>query len=143
MRCHPKKQKLSQECGTLAQVRLEDVPGVLAVDGLDLKIMPGEVRAVAGGEWRASASPPSCTPQDLPERTIGASYGDALLAARSVGPAKPDTGWSSISETVEPEAENREIYDELYRIYRGLYPATREASHALADLQKGGAHVVT
>jgi hypothetical protein len=100
-------------------------------------------RRGACGEWRASASPPSCTPQDLPERTIGASYGDALLAARSVGPAKPDTGWSSISETVEPEAENREIYDELYRIYRGLYPATREASHALADLQKGGAHVVT
>jgi xylulokinase len=66
-----------------------------------------------------------------------------LLAARSVGLAKPDTDWSSILETVEPTAENREIYDELYRIYRDLYPATREASHSLADLQKGGADVVT
>src|SRR3712207_288910 len=96
-------------------------------------------RGACGGrrEWWASASPPSCTPQDLPEQTIGASYGDALLAARSVGLAKPHTDWSSISETVEPKAENREIYDELYRIYRGPYPATREASHALADLQRG------
>ena len=50
---------------------------------------------------------------------------------------------SPISETVEPRAENRGIYDELYRIYRELYPATREASHSLADLQKGGGDVVT
>ena len=102
-------------------------------------------RGACGGwrEWRASASPPSCTPQHLPEQNIGASYGDALLPARSVGLAKPDTDRSSISETVEPKAENRGIYDELYRIYRDLYPSTREASHALADLQEGGQGVVT
>ena len=103
-------------------------------------------RGACGGwrEWRASASPPSCTPQDLPEQTIGASYGDALLAARSFGLAKPHTDRSSISETVEPDERNRAIYDELYRIYRDLYPATREASHALADLQEeGGGDVVT
>ena len=103
-------------------------------------------RGACGGqrEWRASASPPSCTPQHLPEQNIGASYGDALLPARSVGLAKPDTDRSSISETVEPKAENRGIYDELYRIYRELYPATREPSHAIAEhLQEGGADVVT
>jgi xylulokinase len=81
-------------------------------------------------------------PQDLPEQTIGASYGDALLAARAVGLAQPETDWSRVSETVEPEAKNRGIYDELYGIYRELYPATREPSHALADLQKGGGDVV-
>ena len=54
--------------------------------------------------------------QDLPEQTIGASYGNALLAARSLGLAKADTDWSILSETVEPEAECRGIYDELYRI---------------------------
>ena len=82
-------------------------------------------------------------PQDLPEQTIGASYGDALLAARSVGLAEPDTDWSTISETVEPEEQNRGIYDELYRIYRELYPATREQVHKLASMQIGGADVVT
>ena len=95
-----------------------------------------------GGLWTQIVSDVTGRAQDLPEQTIGASYGDALLAARSVGLAKPDTDWSRISDTVEPKAENREIYDELYRIYRDLYPATREASHALADLQEGGGDVV-
>jgi xylulokinase len=81
--------------------------------------------------------------QDLPEQTIGAAYGDALLAARAVGLAQPETDWSTISSTVEPDPENREIYDELYRVYRDLYPATREMSHALADMQRGGGDVVT
>jgi xylulokinase len=96
-----------------------------------------------GGLWTQIVSDVTGRPQNLPEQTIGASYGDALLAARAVGLAEPDADWSTISETVEPEAENREIYDELYGIYRDLYPATREASHALADLQKGGGSVVT
>jgi xylulokinase len=96
-----------------------------------------------GGLWTRIVSDVTGRPQDLPEQTIGASYGDALLAARAVGLAQPDTDWSRVSETVEPDEQNREIYDELYRIYRELYPATREASHALADLQKGGGSVVT
>jgi xylulokinase len=91
-----------------------------------------------GGLWTQIVSDVTGRAQDLPEQTIGASYGDALLAARSVGLAEPDADWSKISDTVEPRAENREIYDQLYRIYRDLYPATRDASHALADLQEGG-----
>jgi xylulokinase len=66
-----------------------------------------------------------------------------LLAARAVGLAGPDTDWSRISTTVEPDEENRETYDELYGIYRDLYPATLEASHRLAEMQKGGGDVVT
>ncbi len=96
-----------------------------------------------GGLWTQIVSDVTGRPQDLPEQTIGASYGDALLAARSIGLAEPDTDWSTISATVEPKAENRAIYNELYRTYRDLYPATREASHALADLQEGGGDVVT
>jgi xylulokinase len=96
-----------------------------------------------GGLWTQIVSDVTGRPQDLPEQTIGAAYGDALLAARAVGLAEPDTDWSTISDTVEPRAENSGIYDELYRIYLELYPATREASHSLADLQKGGGDVVT
>jgi xylulokinase len=95
-----------------------------------------------GGLWTQIVSDVTSRPQDLPEQTIGAAYGDALLAARAVGLAEADTDWSRIADTVEPDEENREIYDELYGIYRDLYPATREASHRLADLQKG-ADVVT
>jgi xylulokinase len=96
-----------------------------------------------GGLWTQIVADVTGRPQDLPEQTIGASYGDSLLAARALGLARPDTDWSRISATVEPEEQNREVYDELYRIYRELYPATRETSHSLADLQKGVGDVVT
>ena len=102
--------------------------------------------AVGGGTkgvlWTQIVSDVTGREQELPEETIGAAYGDCLLAARAVGLAEPDTDWSRIVGTVEPDAENREVYDELYRIYRDLYPATREVSHALAGLQKGGTDVV-
>jgi xylulokinase len=88
-----------------------------------------------GGLWTQIVSDVTGRPQDLPEQTIGASYGDALLAGRSVGLVAPGADWSKIAATVEPENENREIYDELYRIYRELYPLTREQMHKLADMQ--------
>ncbi|HEX2182073.1 MAG TPA: sugar kinase, partial [Rubrobacteraceae bacterium] len=88
-----------------------------------------------GGLWTQIVSDVTGRPQQLPEQTIGASYGDALLAARSVGLVGPEADWSRIAATVEPEEEYREIYDELYRIYRELYPATREQMHDLAGMQ--------
>jgi xylulokinase len=91
-----------------------------------------------GGLWTQIVSDVTGRPQDLPEQTIGASYGDALLAARAVGLVEHDADWSNISATVEPDEENRGVYDELYCIYRDLYPATREALHKLADMQKRG-----
>jgi xylulokinase len=51
---------------------------------------------------------------------------------------EPDTDWSSIAETVEPNPDNRKIYDELYKLYKDLYPATRPTVHALAALQTQG-----
>jgi xylulokinase len=95
-----------------------------------------------GGLWTQIVSDVTGRPQDLPEQTIGAAYGDALLAARSIGLARPDTDWSTISDTVEPDEENRELYDELYRVYRDLYPATRDHAHALTRLQQGGRDVI-
>jgi xylulokinase len=94
-----------------------------------------------GGLWTQIVSDVTGRSQELPEQTIGASYGDALLAARSVGLVEPGADWSKIAATVEPEEENTEIYEELYRIYRDLYPATREQMHNLADMQKGGGGV--
>lgn len=95
-----------------------------------------------GGLWTQIISDVTGRPQDLPEQAIGAAYGDALLAARAVGLAEPDTDWSRIVDTVEPNQANRELYDELYGIYRELYPATRKQMHHLAGLQKGGGDVV-
>ena len=88
-----------------------------------------------GGLWTQIVSDVTGRPQDLPEQTIGASYGDALLAARAVGLAGQDEDWSRIVGTVEPNPRNKGLYDQLYGVYRDLYPATREQMHILAEVQ--------
>ena len=89
-----------------------------------------------GGLWTRIVSDVTGRPQDLPEQTIGASYGDALLAARAVGLAGHDEDWSRIVGTVEPDPKNEGLYDQLYGVYRDLYAATREQMHRLAGLQR-------
>ena len=99
-----------------------------------------ELMDVAAGDrrrgWSRSAAAPGrpldagrgdvCgRPQQLPHQTIGASYGSALLAAIGTGRCRPSTVWAETSRTVEPNPEHREVYDELYAMYRDLYPATQ------------------
>ena len=91
-----------------------------------------------GGLWTQIVSDVVGKPQELPEQTIGACYGDALLAGIAAEVVSPDTDWTSIAETVEPDPDNREVYDELYDVYKDLYPATRPMAHALANVQTRG-----
>jgi xylulokinase len=95
--------------------------------------------AVGGGTrgrlWVQAVSDVCGIAQELPAETIGASYGDARLAAEGVGLADADTRWARGAERVEPDPAHRETYDRLYRSYRRLYPATREIAHELADVQ--------
>ena len=39
----------------------------------------------------------------FPEQAIGASYGDALLAAIGVGLVPPDTDWAKIAREINPD----------------------------------------
>ena len=64
-----------------------------------------------GGLWTQIVSDVIGMPQELPEQTIGPAYGNALLAGIGGGIVGPDTDWTSIAETVEPNPENRETYD--------------------------------
>lgn len=104
---------------------------------------PARLVAVGGGTtgdlWTQIVSDVTGRPQDLPEQRIGASYGDALLAAVAAG-LVPEEGatWARTSRTVQPRAEGREVYDELHDVYRQLYPATRDQAHVLAGLQRRG-----
>jgi xylulokinase len=104
---------------------------------------PRRLVAVGGGTRAAvgtrAVSDATGLRQDLCRETVGASYGDAYLAALGVALARPDDDWSAIAATIEPDAEAQPVYDELYAIYRELYPATRDQAHALARLQRGGA----
>ena len=97
--------------------------------------------AVGGGTrgslWTQIVSDVTGRTQDVAEIVIGAAYGDAQLAAAGCG-AAPLGSWNRIVGTVAPDSENRELYEELYGIYRELYPATRSQAHRLALLQAAG-----
>lgn len=64
--------------------------------------------------------------------------GDALLAAVGTGLAPADSDWTSVSHVVEPDPDNRAVYDELFGLYRELYEATSGIAHRLAVIQRGG-----
>lgn len=103
---------------------------------------PARILAVGGGTqgglWTQVVTDVCNRPQVLPAQTIGASYGDALLAAIGAGLVPPDTDWSEIASELEPDPANRAVYDELYGVYGELYPATRPLVHTLAAVQGAG-----
>lgn len=99
--------------------------------------------AVGGGTqgalWTQIVSDVTGRSQEVPEQTIGASYGDALMAAIGSGLVPPDTDWARIATVVKPNPDVRPLYDELFELYSSLYPATRSHVHTLARIQEDGA----
>ncbi len=108
---------------------------------LDTEANPVErLVAVGGGTqgslWTQVVSDVTGRVQEVPEQTIGAAYGDALMAAIGTGLVPPETDWARVTTVVRPNPENRALYDELYSLYSSLYPATRDHMHALARMQE-------
>jgi xylulokinase len=93
--------------------------------------------AVGGGLrspiWAQAVSDITGRPQLVPEQAIGASYGDALLAAIGVGLVPPETDWTKIAREIKPDPRNRDLYENLYATWRELYPATRDQVHRLSE----------
>lgn len=75
--------------------------------------------------WTQIVSDVTQRPQTIPEQTIGASYGDAALAAVACGLAEPGSDWTKRADTIEPRPGLRGLYDDLYGRYIELYSATR------------------
>ena len=95
--------------------------------------------AVGGGTggdlWPQIVSDITGVPQEIPRETIGACYGDALLAAEGAGLVPVGTTWAVPQRTLAPRPEHAALYNELYGLYRELYVATAPLSHELAALQ--------
>jgi xylulokinase len=89
-----------------------------------------------GGLWMQIVTDVTGLRQDVPAETIGASYGDAMLAAIATGAASADdvAGWNPVVDRVEPEEATRTTYDELYELYKGAYVHNADAMHRLAAL---------
>ncbi|WP_431278988.1 FGGY-family carbohydrate kinase [Leifsonia poae] len=98
--------------------------------------------AVGGGAqgtlWTQIVSDVTGRPQAIPALVVGASLGAAFLAAAAVGRADI-AEWNPVVEVREPRPEISRQYDELYALYRELYPATASVAHALAALQERSA----
>jgi xylulokinase len=99
----------------------------------------GRIVAVGGGAqgalWTQIVSDVTGLTQVVPTVTIGASFGAAFLAAASVTRVDIDS-WNPPAEVREPDPALEAEYDDLYGLYRLLYPATSEISHALAVRQR-------
>lgn len=93
---------------------------------------PTRVYAVGGGTknrvWSQATSDISGVPQLLRRKTIGASYGDAFLAALALGDVTPADidRWNPVESTIAPDAGRKAMYDRQHALFRGLYPATRQ-----------------
>lgn len=98
------------------------------------------VVAVGGGTrsalWTQIVSDASGITQQVPHQSMGACYGDALIAAIATGQVPPETDWTRVVDEVRPDPSARATYDELFETFASLYPATRDAVHRLARWQE-------
>ncbi len=89
-----------------------------------------------GGLWTQIVSDVTGRPQQVPTETVGASFGDALLAAIGTGVAVAPENWNPVAKTVEPDPAHVERYDAFYDHYRALYDSTASIAHFLAAEQR-------
>ena len=101
--------------------------------------------AVGGGAqnrlWLQIVTDVGGLAQAVPERTVGAAFGDAFLAGLATG-LVPDLGtlrrdWVRIATVLEPRPAEQAAYDPLYRVYRSLYEHAKDDLHALARVGFG------
>jgi xylulokinase len=84
-----------------------------------------------GGLWTQIVTDVTGMSQVIPSKTIGASYGAALLAAQLEHDVSIDD-WNPPAGVLTPDESTASAYDDLYRLYLDLYPASREIVHTLA-----------
>ena len=98
---------------------------------------PRTILSVGGGTknrvWAQATSDVSGRPQVLREKTVGASYGDAFLAALAVGDVKRETirEWNPVASEISPDVSRADIYRRQYEVFRDLYPRTRDLMHRI------------
>jgi xylulokinase len=93
---------------------------------------------VQNGLWLQIMSDVTGRRQIVPERSIGASYGDAFLAglaSRLIPDLKAlHRDWVRTDRIIEPDPALGALYEEYFSVYTALYPRTRDAMHRLAEL---------
>ncbi|MDW6021506.1 FGGY-family carbohydrate kinase [Mesorhizobium sp. BAC0120] len=89
--------------------------------------LPKRLLAVGGGTknkvWSQATSDISGRPQTVCRKTVGASYGDAFLAALAVGDVgkKDILAWNPEERRIVPNRKNRAVYERQFCAFRELY----------------------
>jgi hypothetical protein len=122
--------------------------GAARREGVDVLAKAARPDPVPGVERRGTEDPDRVADQEEVDGVAGflgrpgneKAERDAMLAGMGAGLVATDARWNAPGETLRPDARARARYDELYRVYRSLYPATREQAHALARVQEDTAN---
>ena len=103
-------------------------------------VQPKRILAVGGGTknplWLQIIADVCHLRLDVPEQQIGASYGDAFLAATGIGLYKNLSEikqWVRIKSSIEPNPEMYKSYEFNYQLFRQLYASNKHLMHRLAD----------
>ncbi|MEP4195492.1 MAG: FGGY-family carbohydrate kinase [Aliishimia sp.] len=101
----------------------------------DLGQVPTRLLAVGGGTknalWLQATSDITGIDQIVCEKTVGASYGDAFLAALSVGLVERGdiTKWNPVAETIT--AHPNPVYEKAHVLFKRLYEQTKDIAAEL------------
>lgn len=96
---------------------------------------PRTIRAVGGGTrnavWLQATSDLAGEVQEICDKTMGAAYGDAFLAALAIGVVKEGdiARWNPVVSRVTPEVVP--AYARQYPLWKALYAQTKDIAHAL------------
>lgn len=103
------------------------------IQGMGLEIK--EITAIGGGTknppWMRIMSDITGIPHKIYKQNMGASYGDAMLAALGTGNASVADikKWNSVLEVIEPNMENHKFYSDHMRFFEELYTNNKDAMH--------------
>ncbi|MFW6301255.1 MAG: xylulokinase [Bacillota bacterium] len=114
---------------------LRDSLELIQDNGIDVKT----VRAIGGGAkskvWQQIIADIFNKPVELLEIEEGPAYGAALIAGVGAGIynslEEANQELIKVKEVIQPDPEKAKKYNELYHIYRGLYPALKESYKSL------------
>ncbi|MGV3492113.1 MAG: FGGY-family carbohydrate kinase [Devosia sp.] len=98
---------------------------------------PKVILAAGGGTknrvWSQATSDVSGHTQTVRQKTMGASYGDAFLAALAIGDVRPGDirDWNPVERQVTPDPSTAETYARRYRVFRELYARNKDLMREL------------
>lgn len=98
---------------------------------LDAGEQPGAILAVGGGTrnrvWSQAVSDVTHRDQLLCEKTTGASYGNAFLAALAIGDVSLHDlrRWNPMEQRITADPTTADVYGRQFGIYRSLYERTK------------------